>query len=140
MPSIQFTVPGKPSGKGRPRFSRKSGRAFTPAKTQSYEAQVKHFCAEAMGNMPPIEGPIRVEIIAVFAKAKSWSKKKTRETYWHTSSPDADNLAKVLDGLNGIAWGDDRQVALLQVSKIYSDDGREYMQVFISDMEQKTNE
>jgi crossover junction endodeoxyribonuclease RusA len=33
---------------------------------------------------------------------------------------DVDNLAKAyLDGLNGIAWHDDRQVILLHIKKIY---------------------
>ena len=32
-----FMVPGKPQGKGRPRFSRKSGTAYTPSKTRDYE-------------------------------------------------------------------------------------------------------
>lgn len=38
---IRFSVPGKPLGKGRPRFSRASGRAFTPAKTVSYEGKAR---------------------------------------------------------------------------------------------------
>lgn len=31
---------------------------------------------------------------------------------WHTGKPDADNLVKLIkDGLNGVAWADDAQVA-----------------------------
>jgi Holliday junction resolvase RusA-like endonuclease len=38
---------------------------------------------------------------------------------WHFNRPDADNLAKaVLDALNGVAWVDDGQVAVVQAIKL----------------------
>ena len=36
---IEFTVPGIPVGKGRPRF-KKDGNTYTPQKTQDYEDKV----------------------------------------------------------------------------------------------------
>lgn len=36
---IEFTVPGIPVGKGRPRFT-KDGHAHTPGKTREYENKV----------------------------------------------------------------------------------------------------
>ena len=37
---VKITIPGKPTPKGRPRFSRKTGRTYTPAVTGSYEKLV----------------------------------------------------------------------------------------------------
>lgn len=124
---IQFVVPGIPQGKGRARATVIAGRArmYTPAKTASYEAMLRDYAHEAMlaAGYKPFEGPLRVTVQAVFPKAASWSKKKAAEAVWHTSKPDADNLMKCLDGLNGIVWRDDAQVASASVMKVYSDDG-----------------
>ena len=40
MTEIVLRVPGQPTGKGRPRFSPKSGRAYTPKKTMAAESRV----------------------------------------------------------------------------------------------------
>lgn len=122
---LQFVVPGVPVGKGRPRFVRATGRAFTPTKTVSYEAQLKHYAHEAMtlAGYKPFEGPLRLTVQAVFPKAASWSKRKAAETFWHTGKPDADNLLKCCDALNGVVWRDDSQVASASVIKSYSGDG-----------------
>lgn len=36
---VEFTVPGIPVGKGRPRFM-KNGHTYTPQKTRDYEGKV----------------------------------------------------------------------------------------------------
>lgn len=107
---ISFEVPGKPFGKERPRATR-GGRMYTPAKTVAREAAFAKDAAEHFE--APIVGPCRVDVIAVFKPAKSWTKKKTREALGkpHTQKPDRDNVEKlVLDALNGIAYVDDAQV------------------------------
>ena len=38
---IHFTVDGKPHGKGRPRFIRNTGHAYTPPKDKEYEELVR---------------------------------------------------------------------------------------------------
>ena len=40
MDKVKFIVLGEPKGKGRPRFSTQTGRAFTPKQTVNYEALV----------------------------------------------------------------------------------------------------
>lgn len=40
MDRVKFTVLGEPKGKGRPRFSTQTGRAFTPKQTVNYETLV----------------------------------------------------------------------------------------------------
>lgn len=131
---VCFTVPGKPVGKGRPRFT-KQGRTYTPGKTKSYEAEIKFFAERAMQGNPPLDGPLEVFIEAKFAKPKSWSKKKKTATYYHTSKPDADNIAKVMDALDGLVWVDDKQVAKMHITKIYSDNGSEHLKVEIHNLE-----
>lgn len=135
---ITFTVPGLPVGKGRARAAVRGGhvRMFTPAKTVSYEAQLKHFAQEAMtlAGFNPMEGPLRVSVSAVFPKAASWSKKKAAAAVYHTSKPDADNLIKCLDGLNGVVWRDDAQVASASILKTYSIDGTAYLRVTVEQL------
>lgn len=120
---IKFQVPGKAVGKGRPRFSRRSGRCYTPAKTSEYEVTVAAACREAMGLTPPTEGAVTANIVVYKAVPKSWSKAKKAQAHKlpPLTKPDVDNIAKaVLDGCNGIAYKDDSQVTNLFVTKIYT--------------------
>jgi Holliday junction resolvase RusA-like endonuclease len=124
---IRFTIPGKPQGKGRARFG--NGRTYTPAKTVDYERLIAQAGRDAMAGRDPLDGPIYVLVGAFFAVPKSWSKKRRKEALerlaWHTGKPDGDNIAKaVCDGLNGIVWGDDCQVAFLKVTKQYAEIAR----------------
>ena len=121
MTEITFFVPGTPKGKGRPRFSRKSGRAYTPAQTAAYESTVAYAGHTAMGGKSLLEGPVGVKMTAVFGIPASWSTKRKREALHHTSKPDADNIAKCCDALNGIVWKDDAQVARISISKVYGE-------------------
>lgn len=117
---VSFTVPGKPYAKRRPRFSRKSGRAFDPAENAVAEASIGHIAAQHFQR--PITGPVRVEIVATFATPPSWSKRRTAETIHrpHVQRPDCDNIGKaVLDALNRIAWADDGQVAEISIRKAW---------------------
>ena len=38
---VKFTIPGKPTGKARPRFSRYRSIAYTPKSTVAYESLVQ---------------------------------------------------------------------------------------------------
>lgn len=113
-----FTVPGIPQGKGRPRFVRATGRAYTPQKTKSYEVLVRLACR---WHGAPVEGPLKAVVTATFLKPKSRSKKRAEATIWHTGKPDADNIVKCLDALNGVLWVDDSQLAIVSVEKCYGD-------------------
>ena len=119
-----FFVPGKPEGKGRPRATARGGfaRMYTPANTRAYENKIALcYSADNIG-VKPIEAGrvIRLTVLAVFDQPASWSKKRKADTHYHTSKPDADNILKaVCDGLNGIAWADDSQVAIVAMTKEY---------------------
>ncbi len=131
---IQFTVYGVPVGKARARFVRATGRTYTPTKTRSFEALLREYAHGAMNSAEPMQGPLRVTVEAVFPKAPSWSRKKADAAIWHTSKPDADNLVKCLDGLNGVVWRDDAQIADARVTKKYSTDGSAWLRVVIEQM------
>lgn len=118
----EFTIPGKPYGKKRPRFSRKSGRAYDPKGNAETEDSIGVI---ALPHFPrPLDGPVRVSVVARFCPARSWSKKRRAEALGrpHTQKPDCDNIGKtVLDALNRIAWADDSQAASITISKEWSE-------------------
>ncbi len=122
--SVVVELQGEPRGKGRARFSRKSGRAYTPAETVSYEGALRVLAQQVMSGRPPFEGPVSVEVVAYFSIPQSWSNKKKRlaETggLHPTKKPDWDNLAKVTDSLNGVVWRDDTQVVVGRILKLYN--------------------
>lgn len=120
--SVTFTIPGKPFAKQRPQFSRKTGHAFTPSKTVSFERQVGQIAAQHFTR--PIEGPVRLTLVAVFEPAASWSKKKRAAHLGrpHVSRPDYDNLLKAIaDSLNRIAFADDAQIAEATCRKVWGE-------------------
>ncbi len=130
---IEFTVPGTPVAKQRPKFSRQGPfvRSYTPDKTVSYENLVKLAWmqrAEEPFSEPirKLEGAIKAELRLFFPIPKSESKKRKEQMLngkiRPTKKPDADNCIKsVLDALNKIAFDDDGQVVEILAYKFYSD-------------------
>lgn len=123
MASIQFTVPGRPQGKARPRFA--DGHAYTPYETRAYERLIASVANYAVRHASDYSqaGPKAVYITAFFPIPRSLSaaEKAARRGQSHMHRPDADNIAKaILDGINGIAFADDAQVVELRVAKRYA--------------------
>lgn len=120
---ITFIVDGKPQGKARPRFMR-NGHTYTPKETTEYEKKVAEAYREVTDyNFGDV--PVTITIHAFFEIPKSWAKKRQRETIAYdlkpTVKPDVDNIAKIIiDGLNGVAYNDDKQVTSVKVYKHYS--------------------
>lgn len=120
MREITFTIAGLPVA-----FARSGGRGtirFTPKKQRLAGNHAADVAAEAMAEHPLLEGPIKVAILAVWPWPASASAKKRAAlgAQYRTSRPDADNVAKLIcDALNGVCWGDDAQVVVLQVEKQY---------------------
>jgi len=134
--NIQFTIPGVPIGKGRPRFARRGNfvATYTPEKTASYENLVKLVAAEAMQGRAVIDGAVSVWIGLYVTPPASWSQKKQRNALnggiFPTSKPDLDNSAKLtLDACNEIVWKDDKQVVDLTVRKRYAEQARAMIHV-----------
>ncbi len=136
MRLLEFTIPGEPVAKGRPRMTRQ-GRAYTPKKTVNYETLIQECFAIAYPGHQPITGPLGLKIDAHFTVPASWSLKKQRQAYdgqlRPTKKPDIDNVIKCMDALNGIAWKDDSQIVTVIASKWYSD--RPRVEIEITEVE-----
>ncbi|KVU18281.1 RusA family crossover junction endodeoxyribonuclease [Burkholderia ubonensis] len=124
---VEFTVPGKPVAKGRPRFARHGAhvRTFTPEATERYENLVKMAARAAMRDTLPYEGPVRLIVNIGLPIPASWSQKRqdaaAAGAIGATKKPDWSNVAKSIeDGLNGIVYVDDAQIVDGWVSKRYT--------------------
>lgn len=122
-----ITIPGKPVGKERPKFRRAGFKVitYTPPATKKYEKEVARIYKQSAGVLYT-EIPLRVRILAKFPIPESWSKKNKekalKDEIKPNKKPDLDNIAKIiLDGLNGVAYTDDKQVTSLEIEKVYSD-------------------
>ena len=133
MRKIEFFVPGAPVGKGRPRAARRGASVvmFTPEKTAGYEAMVATTAATALScdalAHQLLDGPLEAVLDVRFPVPVSWSKARRARALagaeWHTSKPDADNVAKaVLDACNGVVFRDDSQVVILIATKAFSEE------------------
>ena len=126
--TVEFTVPGKPEGKGRPRFVRATGRTYTPKQTASYENLVKMAFSQAKpdGFVPfSKDTPIEITIKAKFAPPESVSKTKRSAMLmgeiYPTKIPDLDNAVKIImDGLHGVCFTNDSCVVRVIAEKRYS--------------------
>ena len=118
-------VTGKIKGKQRPRFNTKTGRAFTPGDTITYENWIKCCYQEQDGRF--IYGPVKARIEVYYKIPKSYTKKRIQAIRdgleMPLKKPDSDNIAKiVLDSLNKIAFNDDAQVVELTVIKRWTEE------------------
>lgn len=103
---ITFTIDEQPLPKQRPRFSR--GKAYTPTKTKAYEERVGWACALAMrrDGIDAITGDVCVKV--------TFMRKGARRA-------DLDNMVKAIsDGINGVAYEDDKQVVSLHCEVRYN--------------------
>lgn len=122
---MEFVVEGEPQGKARPRFSRRSGTVYTPAKTAKYEKEIRDSFLAAGGKLIPEGSYVLVTIDAYFEIPKSYTKRKRltceRNINRPDKKPDIDNVLKVvLDALNKVAYEDDKQVIGVICRKWYS--------------------
>ena len=123
----EFEVPGKITGKGRPRVNTNTAIAYTPAKTKEYEELIKQYFIIKYRKIAPLEGRLAVTLKAYVGIPKSTSKKMKEEmlagTISPTKKPDIDNIAKVvLDALNKLAFQDDNQITKLVIEKEYAEE------------------
>ena len=113
---VTIRVPEEPVPWARARLNR-YGAHFTSDRTRSAQNAIAWQGRAAMASKPPLDGPLSLSIAATFKRPKA-----CKVADWKPTRPDIDNIAKnVLDALNGIAWRDDAQVAVLHTSKAYGD-------------------
>lgn len=141
MSGYTFTVPGPPTGKGRPRFNRKSGHAVTPARTRIAENRVLLAWQDA-GQARFDLGPVSLHVEAVLERPKGHYRTNGllaaagERAPWPTKVPDADNLLKlVADALNKQAYRDDSQIVHATVIKRWANTNEgEHLRVTLAPM------
>ena len=130
----EFEVPGKITGKGRPRVNSYNGIVYTPTKTKDYECLVEQYFLLKYPKFKMIEGRIKVEIKAYFDIPKSTKKSYIEEMLENkispTKKPDIDNIVKViLDAMNKFAFKDDNQITKLEIEKLYGKEEKVYIKI-----------
>jgi Holliday junction resolvase RusA-like endonuclease len=132
MDAITFTVPGPPVPQPRPRISTRGGfgRAYVEAKhpIHAYRqaVQLAAIGAAALARHEPTEGPVVLEVVAVFARPPSHLSANGSPKASAPAFPprcDWDNLGKgVADAItdSGAIWHDDDQVVDGRVRKRYA--------------------
>jgi Holliday junction resolvase RusA-like endonuclease len=133
--TISIILPGEPVAKGRartrivyPRHGTPFVSHYTPAETATYERGLAWVGKVAMRGRAPLEGALKVVVTAYMSVPASWSGAKKARADTHeirpSVKPDADNILKILDALNGVVWRDDAQIVEAHVVKVYSREPR----------------
>ena len=128
MTQVNFTVPGQPRGKGRPRFARRGNfvTTYTDAATTTYEDQIRFYALRAMGGYKPLTTALEAFIHVRLLVPQSYSKKRTEACLsgleWPSKKPDWDNVAKsICDGMESIIFVCDSQIVECHVRKVYAE-------------------
>ena len=110
-------IPGDPVPFARPRpHYKKPGAMIHPRR-------YRNWLKDARDIIPPrlVEGPLAVELVALFPRPRSWPKRIQRTLVWRPSIPDIDNLLKAgLDACTGLAYADDAVIVRAVGTKFYS--------------------
>ncbi len=145
---IRLCIPTIPAGQPRIKATARNGfaRVYTPTTIKQSNGATKTHPAsdmkaairsELQNNFrgAPVDGPIRVDIVAVFPRPKAmiW-KTRPMPRAPHTSKPDRDNLDKaVLDSLSKFVFHDDAQVCQGSIEKwIAAGDEQPHLEITIT--------
>ena len=117
---MKIVIDLPPESKERPHFS--NGHAYTPQKTRDYENAVKLIAKTKIKE--PLKGAVSMRIDFYMPIPESWPVAKKGKAISGELRPtvksDIDNLCKaIMDGLNGVAYEDDKQVIDLEAHKYY---------------------
>lgn len=127
---ISFDVSGIPTPKGS--TTRMPNGATLPAGTTEsrkrmaqWREDVRHEAKQAMGDHPPLMGPIRLYCDFRLVPPKTGIRKSDIGWKCHTKKPDVDKLFRALaDAMTGIVWVDDSQICVSLINKSYAWDNR----------------
>jgi Holliday junction resolvase RusA-like endonuclease len=124
---VRIVIDGKPPKKDRPRFRSigKFAQTYSTKETVECEKRVSRAWKEQGGGVT-FDGAVSVGIDIFYEVPASIAKNSKKRASamiadkWKVTKPDIDNVIKsVLDGLNGLAFSDDNQVAVLKSRKMY---------------------
>ena len=127
MEPLTFTVLGTPAPQGSKVRTRWGMREDNP-NTRPWRQDVRAAALEAVGSdFTPYDGPVRVDVLFVFARPKAHYRTGKRAgelrddaPYWCDRKPDADKLARAIgDALATIVLRDDSRIVAWDISKVY---------------------
>ena len=131
---LEIVVPGKPKGKKAP--------GGVQHRYNASRQDMEHFEAVARQQIPDCHktyrGAVSMRIRAFFNRPDVHFKRHKRGLSAsapadHTQKPDCDNIAKLVgDSLNGVAYHDDAQVNDLKVTKEWTEEEDERVEVDLS--------
>ena len=124
MPTLEFTVAGRPQPKQRPRMGR-AGRFYTPRATHDYENEVALWAKAAAVKQGWVTPTVPVNVGLKF--------------YLSNGKIDLDNVIKILlDGMTGVVIKDDNWLCVSGVfaNAYRCDKGDEKVEVIIETREE----
>lgn len=124
--SVVVEIPGEPHAQGRPRATVIGGhaRVYERPEDRNWKATAQQHMLDACDG-EPLEGPIRLLVVAVFTcPLSAFRKRNPAQRRYHTKRPDGDNVLKAIkDAATGVLWLDDSQVADARIIKIVGEQG-----------------
>lgn len=131
---IAFTIEGIPQPRGSKKAlpNRATGRAMmvdANPKSGPWMNAVAHQASQAMAGKPLLTGPVELVVTFAFPRPKSHYRTGKNATQlrldapeWHAKKPDSDKLIRAIgDGMTGVVYRDDSQIAALKVEKRYTE-------------------
>jgi len=122
MTDFSFTVQGRAVGKQRPRVTR-AGHTYTPSKTHDYEhIEIPFAIGQAMADREEVFFAGAVQV--------------TADVYLYGKAvPDLDNILKsLLDGMNGVLYLDDKQVAAIHARRLSCPKAEQRVEVNVKEL------
>lgn len=124
---MRFRVVGAPAPQGSHRAFVRGGRAIVTddsASTRPWRSDVRAAALEAMGDAPPPDGPVSVDVTFLFARPRAHLRAdgtvRPSAPAAKVTRPDLDKLLRsTMDALTGIAWRDDAQVVSIAAAKAF---------------------
>ena len=108
MPVLTLTIMGPPLGKGRPRFNKASGHAYTPKTTAEWEGAARgEMAAQLPHGWTPLDEPVGLYVCALYPRPQSMTCSHTSgrckceerhpaEAFLpYPGKPDGDNVEKL---------------------------------------------
>lgn len=139
-PMLSFTVDGPPRGQARPRFASRDRngrplpfvRTYSTKEDSAYASLVVSAARSALVASPflgrfPLTGAVSLAVrVTQKMPGKSEWKRQRKLGYPSVTKPDLSNVIKLIeDALIGVAFVDDKQVAIVYAVKVIGDQGEE---------------
>lgn len=147
---VSFFVPGEPGTKGSARavpYTGRDGKQHAAVRNDAkraapWSASVALAAERAMAGRPPIEGPVRVELVWWVARPKAHyftgrraGQLRPDAPMFKATKPDGDKLERCAwDAMTGIVFSDDSRIVTWSGAKPYSVNGLIGMQVTVRAM------